>query len=273
MQISSRQTDQNHSQRRKRSNTDDLVFIAGETNPLIFLNDFEKCNDVTTEKDKLYKLRNFVNDEDKSEFSTLFYKGDWDAARLTFLKKYSYIFTENKNNSLRFGFFEETSLRSFVNRKIISLSTYTTLTLNNQMEVILSELPNEIANLFILNLKMNSTKSEILEFCNSIQEFVDGLNAEAPASGSVTPTPQSEQQQCEVVQDMEIFNYESDVHSEVESSEGQSSGSACSRKRGKNKATRGRGRPKKISKRKEDSETSMDSSLSSASSASSLLQY
>lgn len=280
MQISSREADHIHTKRRKESNkSDDLVFIVGETNPLIFLNDFENCKDVTTEKEKLFKLRNFVNEEDKAEFSSLFFKCNWEAVRQTFLKKYAFTFTENKKKALNFGFFEETSLRSFVHRKMTALSTYTTLKLNNQMEMILAELPNEISNLFITNLKINASKSEILEFCESVQELVDGMNAETSASGNVTPTPQLEQQQqSEVVQDMEIFTYDSEVLSES-SSELSSSSKRGRKSGGAISASRARGRPPKILKSiREDSGSSefecmdssqsefMDSNLSSTSS-------
>lgn len=249
--------------RKKGSSTDHLVFIAGETNPLVFLSDYEKCSDVRADKDKLYKIRNFANDEHKPEFSNHFFKGQWEVARQAFLKKYSLIFTENKRNALNFQFSKETGLRSFVHRKIIALSTYTTLTLNNQMEVILGELPIEISNLFILHLKINATKSEILEFCNSIHDIADA-DMSSGASGNTTPTPQSQQQQqSEVAQDMEMFSYhESDAQSDIESSEGRSSSSAVSRKRSRGKATRGRGRPKKISKGTDDSEESRSSTSS-----------
>lgn len=39
-----------------------LMFISGETNPLLFLNEFEKCCDLKTDKDKMYKIRHFVDE-------------------------------------------------------------------------------------------------------------------------------------------------------------------------------------------------------------------
>ncbi|KAJ6648118.1 hypothetical protein Bhyg_03343 [Pseudolycoriella hygida] len=30
-----------------------LIFVSGETNPLLFINNFEKCIDIKTEKDKM----------------------------------------------------------------------------------------------------------------------------------------------------------------------------------------------------------------------------
>lgn len=45
----------------KTKTTKQIIFIAGQTNPMYFLNEFEKCRDVTNEKDKMYKIRNFVD--------------------------------------------------------------------------------------------------------------------------------------------------------------------------------------------------------------------
>lgn len=132
--------------------------------------------------------------------------------------------------------------------------------------MILAELPNEISNLFLMDLKLNCTKNEILEFCDSIQEFVDEINPET--SGSVTPTAQSDQQSG-IIQDMEIFNYRADDQSEVESSSGLSSSSTHSRKRVKANASRGRGRPRKILKViTEDCETSQSDVMDSGQSTS-----
>lgn len=46
----------------KGKTTDNLAFICGQTNPLLFVSEFEKCSDVKTDKDKMFKLRKFVND-------------------------------------------------------------------------------------------------------------------------------------------------------------------------------------------------------------------
>lgn len=239
MQLAGKQTaDQPNCTRKIRSkSSDNLVFAVGKTNPLIFLNEFEKCDDTKTEKDKLFKIRNFVSEQDKTDFSTLYFKGDWPKARSNFLNKYSLPFTVNKKKDLSFTFREETSLRSFVDRKIKAMSTYTTLTLENQLEMILLELPNEVSNLFIINDKLKCKKQEILEFCEAIQEFV-----EDQSDGSVTPTGHSTSDaQDIVVQDLEIFNYEPD-ESEVDSVRGQQNRYT----RGKAKGTRPVGRPRKI---------------------------
>lgn len=42
--------------------TKGLVFVSGQNNPLMFLKDFESCSDVKTEKDKMYKIRDFVDE-------------------------------------------------------------------------------------------------------------------------------------------------------------------------------------------------------------------
>lgn len=205
-----------------------------------------------------------MNQGDKTEFSTLFFKNDWPTARVNFLRKYSIAFTENKKKDLSFTFGEETSLRSFVHRKIRALSQYTSLSIENQLEMILIDLPNEIANLFIINEKLKCKKEEILEFCDSIQEFVEGLN-DIPA-GSITPSPHSiSDAEDTVTQDLDIFNYEPD-DTEVSSVRAKRNRST----RGNIKGSRPVGRPRKtLSSISEDSETSFfDSSQSTTGSAS-----
>lgn len=232
----------------KSKSTDDLVFEAGKTNPAIFLKEFEKCYDVKTEKDKLYKLRNFVNENDRPEFSTLFFKSDWQRARSIFLKKYSLDFTENKKKKLCFSFEEERSLRSFVTRKMNALTMYTTLSVQNQLEVIL-ELPNEIANFFILEDKLNSTKAEILEFCDLVQEYSDSNNTRAtsPTTNSDVPS--------DVIQELEIFDFQ-----EVDSLSDTGSTSTDSSVRGKVKRCSRSVRPVKIPRTiSEELETSTNS--------------
>ncbi len=55
----------NHTSGKKRKTTDKLVFKWGHTNPLIFINEFEKCADVPTDLEKLLKIRSFVDDAHK----------------------------------------------------------------------------------------------------------------------------------------------------------------------------------------------------------------
>lgn len=45
----------------------DLVFASGETNPLLFLNQFEKCIDVKSDKDKMYIIQHFVDESHKGK--------------------------------------------------------------------------------------------------------------------------------------------------------------------------------------------------------------
>ncbi len=196
-----------------------MVFAVGKSNPAVFLKEFEECDDIKTDKDKLYKIRNFVNLEDKCVFSELFFKSDWSTARSTFLKKYSLAFTENKKRELAFTFNEETSVRSFVNKKMVTLSTYTRLSVQNQLEIILNELPVEVSNLFILHDKMNCTKIDILEFCDTIQELMEPDDA-SDKNATLKASPVN---QVEVIQDLEVFNYEPQIASEIDSSEVETS--------------------------------------------------
>lgn len=71
------------------------------------------------------------------------------------------------------SFGETTSLRSFVDLKLTSLSKYTTLPFVNQIEMIMNDLPEEISRLFIVKEKMTGNKNEVLNFCDAIQDFVE----------------------------------------------------------------------------------------------------
>lgn len=214
------------------------MFQAGKTNPANFLKMFEKCSDIKSEKDKLYKLRNFVNENDKPEFSKLFFGSDWQAAKSTFLQKYSMKYTQNKQKDLDFNYENESSLRSFVARKMDALSTYTTLSVENQIEVILLELPNSIANCFIVEDKLNSTKEEILQFCDVIQEFIEDINTEAARPVRSTPTNNSDINfsiPSSVVSELEIFTFQSGVES---TSDTGSTSTNSSRQGGRGKVKR-----------------------------------
>lgn len=198
-----------------------MVFIEGKSNPAVFLKEFEKCNDTETENDKLFKIRNFVNREDKGMFSKLFFEGDWSTARTKFLKKYSLSFSRNKKAELDFTFDEETSVRSFVLRKMKALSTYTRLSTESQLEIILNELPVEVSNLFIVHDKMNSKKADILEFCDTIQEMIEEVNNEPDNNATLTANPI---EPSAVIQDLDELTCElSETISEIESSEIDSS--------------------------------------------------
>lgn len=152
--------------------TDQMIFISGQTNPLLFLNEYEKCRDLNDDKEKMFKIRNFVDAPHKSEFNSMYFTSDWPRVRQTFIKKYSSSFTENKKRELSIDFNEETNLRSFVEQKLKSLSSYTTLPFLNQMEMVLAGLPNPISKLFLVNEIMTSSKTMILDFCDSIQDLV-----------------------------------------------------------------------------------------------------
>lgn len=53
---------ENRPTKQKTKTTRDITFDAGVTNPLLFLAEFEKCDDVKTEHDKTYKIRHFVDE-------------------------------------------------------------------------------------------------------------------------------------------------------------------------------------------------------------------
>lgn len=89
-----------------------------------------------------------------------------------FIIKYSLPFIESKKRHLKIQFGETSSLRSFVNQKFSGFATYTTLPLINQMEMILNELPTEVAHLFMVNEKFDCEKQDILDFCDSIEDVV-----------------------------------------------------------------------------------------------------
>ncbi|XP_037029366.1 uncharacterized protein LOC119069419 [Bradysia coprophila] len=151
--------------------TDQLVFVSGQTNPLIFLKEYEKCRDIKYDEDKMFKIRNFVDASHKAEFSEMYHTSDWQTVRKAFLKRYALSFIENKKRALNVDFFEELSLRSFVERKLNGFSSYTTLTFINQMEMVLCDLPIEISCLFLVNEIMTRSKTEILDFCDMVQDL------------------------------------------------------------------------------------------------------
>lgn len=186
--------------------TDKLVFVSGESNPLVFLNSFEKCDDVKLEKDKMFKIRHFVDDNHRAEFSNMYFNSNWSNMRLTFIKKYSLTFTENKRREMNIDFNEESSLRSFMEKKLDSMEKFTTLPFVNQIEIALAAMPSNISNLFLLKEKMNCSKQEILEFCDTIQELIETMRDESEDRPHPTNIPPISQQ-------LEIFTYEPDIDS------------------------------------------------------------
>lgn len=87
-----------------------------------------------------------------------------------------------------------------------ALSTYTRLSVENQLEIVLNELPVEVSSLFIIYDKMHSSKTEILEFCDTIQEIMADKNNEADENVTLLANPNEQNQ---VVQDLEVCNMDS----------------------------------------------------------------
>lgn len=194
-------------EKKKAKVLDQMAFIYGQTNPITFLNEFERCKEFKNERDKMFKLRNIVDEPHKAEFSEICFTSDWSNMRQVFIKKYSATFTENKKRETNIDFNEEISLRKFVENKLRGLSMYTSLQLVHQMEVILMELPNEISNMFLINEKIFCSKLEILEFCDSIQDFAQKLKK----------TVQSPTRVCYGIQQKGLdMGSESEWHSDLE---------------------------------------------------------
>lgn len=43
--------------------------MYGQSNPLLFLKEFERCRDLKNDKDKMFKLRHFVDEPHKGSTS------------------------------------------------------------------------------------------------------------------------------------------------------------------------------------------------------------
>ncbi|KAJ6648323.1 hypothetical protein Bhyg_03551 [Pseudolycoriella hygida] len=152
LEIAGQQIGKNDIRKKKLSDkkTKRLVFISGESNPLMFLKEFESSTDVKTEKDKMYKLLDFVDECHRGEFTKLYFTRDWITIKSAFLKLYSLPFVENKKKELISDFEESESLRSFFERKLLSLSKFTTLPFINQVEMVINDLPVEVSAMFIV---------------------------------------------------------------------------------------------------------------------------
>lgn len=74
---------------------------------------------------------------------------------------------------ININFNKEPDLRSFVHRKLSGLTKYTTLPFVNQMEILLNDLPEELAYLFMVNEKFNCSADDVFDFCDSVQDVVD----------------------------------------------------------------------------------------------------
>lgn len=189
--------------------------------------------------------------------------------RSSFLKMYSTSFAENKKRGLQINFDEETGLRSFVERKLGSLSTFTTMPLINQMEIVMNDLPVEISTLFITNEKMTSNKAEILDFCDSVVDLADTISEETGSSSRNTdnfiePRYEMDAASSNSLNRMEIFDCVGSGQSESDSMAADDGPQPSQSKkvnkrvvRGGSVAKRGRGRPrKKLDIIPEDSESS-----------------
>lgn len=97
-------------------------------------------------------------------------------------------------------FAEEPNLRTFVNQKFAIMAKYTTLPLINQMEIILNDLPSQVAIHFFLNEKFDCNKNDILDFCDAIQEIVEYNIEDQDIQVNVN----------EPLNRMEVFNYHID---------------------------------------------------------------
>lgn len=131
----------------------------------------------------------------------------------SFLKLYTLPFVANKKRELNINFDESESLRSFFERKLSSLSRFTTLPFINQVEIAMNDLPSEVSSLLILEGKMTGDKTEILDYCDSIQNLVEHVckSTERSNESDREPNQQSDQMR------MEIFNFvPEDETSEVE---------------------------------------------------------
>lgn len=138
----------------------------------------------------------------------MYFTSDWPRVRETFIKKYASSFTENKRRELSIDFKEETSLRSFVELKLKNLSSYTTLPFLNQMEMVLADLPNPISKLFLFNEIMTSSKTVILDFCDSIHDLVLTM---------LEKTDEPEEDHPNIhnpLNSLEIFTYDSELESQ-----------------------------------------------------------
>lgn len=140
------------------------------------------------------------------EFSELYFTSDWSKVREVFLKKYSKLFTANKKKETSVDFQKEPDLRTFVDNKLKSLEAYTTLPFLNQVEIMLLDLPTEVANLFLVNGKMTSNKKEMLAFCDTIHDVVKKMQPESDEEAH-TKDP---------ITRMELFRFDpnriSDIH-------------------------------------------------------------
>lgn len=106
------------------------------------------------------------------EFNQLCCTDDWPTVRIAFIKMFSLTFLMNQKRESNIDFNTEPSLRSFMNRKLSFLAKYTTMALSNQLEIVLNDLPNEVAGFLMKNVKLDSDKDDVLNFCDSIENQI-----------------------------------------------------------------------------------------------------
>lgn len=109
------------------------------------------------------------------------------------------------------------SLRSFFEQKFKSFAKFTTLPFINQVEMVLTDLPVEISTLFITNEKMTGDKEAILEFCDSIHEFVDTTNEAQP----VADLSNESSNEPEPVKRFEVFHFNANFENSLPSNANQ----------------------------------------------------
>lgn len=161
---------------------------------------------------------------------TKLYSGDWITVKSAFLKLYTLPFVENKKKALDIDFDESETLRSFFERKLFSLSKFTTLTFVNQVEIII--------NTYLQKLQVCSSHFAILfKVSLSICTYVYKPTEDHSNQCDQEPNQQSQMR-------MEIFNFEPEEEtSEVESMLVDSSKSTSGRGRGRGKTVaRGSGK-------------------------------
>lgn len=156
--------------------------------------------------------------------------------KIKFLKLYSLSFVQNKKRNLNIDFDETNSLRSFVELKLTSLSTFTTLPFVNQVEMVINDLPEQVSAAFIVNEKITGNKTEILNFCDTIQDVFETFTTTNDRQNEADHAQPSGSNM-----EMEIFTFEPKKRSVSEPSRGG---------RGSNRGVRGgkitkKGRPAK----------------------------
>jgi dsDNA-binding SOS-regulon protein len=186
----------------------DLCFVSGESNPIVFIQNFVKASDNKTDELKKFNILKFVDDEHKTEFTEMYFSNNWDDVRKFFLKKYGPTYNENKNKALSLKFEDCYSLRDYFVRKYEAFKTFTTLNDFQAVEVILSTLPDHLSNLFFTKDKIDKKFDDILEFCdmieNQVEQIYNSLNENPQENLPLDEQPT--RSNSLVNHDLEVFN-------------------------------------------------------------------